>query len=841
MSASDLTPKSVRTAPVLLLCALFTALFGYSLYSFRYEYLAWSSLALVGLYTALIAASVFVVAFIAVKLSAKERKTWKSVLIGVAVMILQQAVQWGMLSFINIGIYHENGNVQASGVAIVIDIAMLAVILCAVLIRLAKRTGKKAVFYPTTAVVLVAAIVFSGYIGNEYFMVKQYFRNKAETKAVAQLESISTKDFSFESIAASALSVSADECNSCREWFEENILTTTGAPAYDFKVGSKTLSETLSEWTFTLGETVVADESETTVITLANDSEQLTARVEAVIYPDFATCEWTVYIQNTGDKNSETISDFYAIDSTLTAENETELYYSLGSSNTAEDFTLYKAALDREVSFGGTEGRSSDAYMPYFNLCGDTGYVISIGWTGQWKAYMDKADSGIAVKIGQQELDAYLLPDEEIRSPLASITFYDGENALKGFNSLRNWISGCVYPDGMDAFTMLEIAGPSSTRTSDEIITEINNVPSEVLASTDYFWMDAGWYKCKEVWSDSVGSWTVDTSRYDNGISELSDVGKELDIGLVLWYEPERVIEGTVLYEEAMKHEGWIVCVNDETYMWNHANDEASAFITDYIADSMIENGVSLYRQDFNFEPLASWENADKDLYDRRDGITENHYVTNYYKFLDTLVERIPGLLIDNCASGGRRLDLEMTKRSIPIWRSDYNCDPHEDLIEATQAQTYGLSFWLPISGTINYVDSEYAARSAIIPCVINTFGGVKSEYYEDYSALRDLQLEMYCPISTSGITKDSILAMQYGKNDGSNGMALVYKRASVTDTSYTVVFNALNPDATYSVYNYDTPDQISQISGKDLMESGIEVEIIEAPKAEIIMYSEVK
>jgi len=63
--------------------------------------------------------------------------------------------------------------------------------------------------------------------------------------------------------------------------------------------------------------------------------------------------------------------------------------------------------------------------------------------------------------------------------------------------------------------------------------------------------------------------------------------------------------------------------------------------------------------------------------------------------FWDELRRRHPGMLIDNCASGGRRLDVESLRRSVPLWRSDYRFrdDRH-------QGMTYGLSFWIPYHGT---------------------------------------------------------------------------------------------------------------------------------------------
>ncbi len=72
--------------------------------------------------------------------------------------------------------------------------------------------------------------------------------------------------------------------------------------------------------------------------------------------------------------------------------------------------------------------------------------------------------------------------------------------------------------------------------------------------------------------------------------------------------------------------------------------------------------------------------------------MTEIRYIEGLYTFWDELRLRHPNLIIDNCASGGRRIDLETVSRSVALWRSDYRYfEPN-----GQQCHTYGLSFYLP-------------------------------------------------------------------------------------------------------------------------------------------------
>lgn len=682
--------------------------------------------------------------------------------------------------------------------------------------------------------VIYLAVSIGGFIT---FNIPRFNRLRAE------------KDIYFAPISAEEMLVSKAEKDKCRSWYNEKLInadSVTDFP-FDFEIDGKSIKKSPDDWSVSVGTEsdtgAVRRGGQTTYITLRNTSKKLTATVEATIYEENATCEWTVYIKNDGDSDSEIISEFYALDDTF-ATGKAMLYYSDGSSDEPSDFILNEKKVDSfKNTFNSDDGRPTDKYLPYFNISGeDSGIILGIGWTGLWEATVEKDGDGTALTVKQENFEAYLLPKEEVRSPLVSLCFYNGNNAIKGFNTFRNWVLDCVYPETIPhTVTMMEVAGPESIATSDQIIDTLNTFGDDIFSNVDNFWMDAGWYKYTESWADGVGNWTVDTGRYDNGISELSSYASEKGLGHVLWYEPERVCIGTDLYNTGSEHDKWLVNNDDYFVMWNLAEEDALNYLCEYIDASIKENGVTVYRQDFNFAPEEYWNKADEEYYNGRTGICENHYVTNLYRFLDYLCKNNEGLIIDNCASGGRRLDLEMTRRSFPAWRSDYNCAYHDDIYEATQSMTYGISFWLPVTGTINYVGSEYQARSAILPSVLDTFGTVTSEYFAEYTEQRELMTGNYFPIENGGYSKDKIHAMQYSLPDGSMGEAFIYKRADVEETEFTVKLNGLNPDSKYEIYDIDSPDDVTTLTGKELMEKGFTIPLPDGEKAIIMMFNEVK
>ncbi|MCR4616121.1 MAG: alpha-galactosidase [Clostridiales bacterium] len=664
------------------------------------------------------------------------------------------------------------------------------------------------------------------------------FKERTDWRALSMTE---IKTYSFDSIDAAELKVTDGERQQCREWFDRHVRLTDGdasRAAFSVTVGGKELRRCSKDWTVTVGEESAEGDvyrhGKTSKTTLKHSQSGLVLSVDATIYEEYAACEWTVYINNPGTAASPVVSKLYGADCTL-AVGKSDLYVSKGSDSDPDDFRLFRTPVNTlPMRMRANAGRNS-SFMPYFNLCGEqTGAVLCVGWTGQWMTTLSQSRSGVEVQAGQETLRGALDVQETLRSAHIALQFYSGGNPLKGFNSLRSWEMDCVIPESASCISSNGYIGEFDLSTCDKLVQDINDMPEELCEETDFIWMDAGWYTNTDFWYNTVGDWRPDPERFPQGLKPLSDAIHQRGMKFLLWYEPERCCTGTQLYSEASKHSGWLLERKGDSSvnMYNLANDDACAYLSDLIAQSVIDNGVDIYRQDFNFDPLNEWELADKTLYGGRKGFEENHYVSNLYRFFDTLMSRIPGLLIDNCASGGRRLDIEMMHRSIPLWRSDYNCALRDgtvkaDVCEATQAQTFGLSCWLPIYGTCVYKEGEYAERTNILPCTMRV----------GFKDVREFLTRNYFPLENGGTDTDKVLAMQFGTE--TSGVALVYAREKVQADDYTLRLNGLNGTSAYKLTNPDDPAFSVVADGKTLMDTGATVNFTEKPKAAIILYSE--
>lgn len=247
---------------------------------------------------------------------------------------------------------------------------------------------------------------------------------------------------------------------------------------------------------------------------------------------------------------------------------------------------------------------------------------------------------------------------------------------------------------------------------------------------------------------------------------------------------------------------------------------------------SLKENGVTFYRQDFNIEPLSFWQENDAKT-PGRTGITENHYITNLYVYWDYLLKNIPGLKIDCCASGGRRLDIELMRRSVPLWRSDYQCDQmdNDTASVSLQDQTYGLSLWIPLSCSTNHwADDRYEYRSFLTPIAeipshlafddTDEF----NNYYDLYNSVKSYFTGSYYPLTAQNYSQSDMIAMEFESSDGQNGCVLVYQRKDYATTNVSLKLSGLDESSDYVISDYDSSSQRYTKSGKELMNTGFSI-----------------
>jgi alpha-galactosidase len=441
------------------------------------------------------------------------------------------------------------------------------------------------------------------------------------------------------------------------------------------------------------------------------------------------------------------------------------------------------------------------------------------------------------VRAGQELTHFRLHPGESVRAPRIVLQFWSGDR-IQSQNTWRRWMLAHNLPRPGGRPLAPQMAGCSSGY-FDEMINAneanqklfIDRYLDEELP-IDFWWMDAGWYVNRTGWPNT-GTWEVDTNRFPRGLRAITDHAHARGIRSIVWFEPERVTPGTWLYEQ---HPEWLLGTDGKQKLLDLGNPDARQWVTDHIDRLIVEQGIDLYRQDFNMRPLDYWRANDPE---DRQGITEIRYVTGFLAFWDELRRRHPDMLIDTCASGGRRNDVETLRRSVPLHRSDY----YRDAVNQ-QCHTYGLASWVPFYGIGSPTHDPYWFRSSMSPHT--TIGPDARRDDVDYELARRLTRQWrevapyllgdYYPLTPYRLDEDVWMAWQFDRPDLGGGLVQVFRRSESPYESARFKLRGLDPDAHYRVTDVDDPG-VKGIMGRQLMEEGLPVQANEQPAALLFTY----
>src|ERR1019366_5063476 len=248
----------------------------------------------------------------------------------------------------------------------------------------------------------------------------------------------------------------------------------------------------------------------------------------------------------------------------------------------------------------------------------------------------------------------------------------------------------------------------------------------------------------------------------------------------------------------------------DKQDLLNLGNPEARLWVTDMISRAIDQDGIDIFRHDFNMDPLTFWRKADAP---DRQGISEIRYVEGLYAFWDDLLPRHPNLMIDNCSSGGRRIDLETSSRSVPLWRSDLFGDTVGE-----QALGLGLNLWVPLSSGGLFIHSTdppdlYQARSTMSSGIILLWDVRKPDL--DLALARKIASEAKAiskyyygdvyPFTPITADEKDWLSYQCDRPDLGEGMVMAFRRKLAVADSLTVKLQGLKPAKTYEVEDVDS------------------------------------
>ncbi|MCW3158050.1 alpha-galactosidase [Micropruina sonneratiae] len=384
------------------------------------------------------------------------------------------------------------------------------------------------------------------------------------------------------------------------------------------------------------------------------------------------------------------------------------------SSDWGDEFTPRRQPLGPEpLELRNTTGRSSKGLHPWLALERGDGrtVVVTPAWSGNWRLDVEPAGAGFVVRAGISpwRFSRRVTPEQTFRAPTVYVS--SAPTRADATAALAAAASAWVVPRTPAVPLTWNHWWPYEDREIDHD-TFLANVEVARRLGYELAVLDAGWFGGADADSDwwrIRGDWDAEnTVRFPAGVAGLARATREQGLQFGVWCEVEALGDDAAVAARrpeivARRDEpgfagaregdpGWLgyVCLGSPA-------GRAHVLVT--LDDLVARTGASWLKVDFNLDPGPGCSRTDHG-HDAGDGLYE-HY-RGLYEVLDVLRDRHPQLIVEDCSSGGLRLDLGLLGHV----HCGFLSDP--DWTEFQLQLLWGVSQLLPAASIFHFSESQW-------------------------------------------------------------------------------------------------------------------------------------
>ncbi|KAK8071441.1 hypothetical protein PG997_011644 [Apiospora hydei] len=175
-------------------------------------------------------------------------------------------------------------------------------------------------------------------------------------------------------------------------------------------------------------------------------------------------------------------------------------------------------------------------------------------------------------------------------------------------------------------------------------------------SGAEYFVIDAGWYADDNDWWDDVGAWEPSKKRFPMGFKNLLDKIRAAGLKPGLWVEAEvigvRSAVADALPPAAYFQRDGERILEKNRYQLDFRHPAVIERMDGVIDRLVTSYGVAYFKFDYNIEVTQG-----TDVASSSPGAGQLAHNRAYLRWVSGLLDRYPGLVIENCSSGAQRMD----------------------------------------------------------------------------------------------------------------------------------------------------------------------------------------
>ena len=340
----------------------------------------------------------------------------------------------------------------------------------------------------------------------------------------------------------------------------------------------------------------------------------------------------------------------------------------------------------------------------------NTGRVIgaALCYSGNYKLRINTHDDEfheLFAGINEENSEYYLEHNETFSTPILALTY--SNDGLSGVSrTFHRWGREYKLANGNKLRRILlnSWEGVYLDIKEDEMGQMMKDIAS---MGGELFVMDDGWFGSKykrNSDNSSLGDWVIDDTKLPHGIEGLINEAKKNNIKFGIWIEPEMTNSTSELYE---KHPDWIIKpTNREPQMGRGGTqlvlDLSNPKVQDFVF-GVVDNLMTKY-------PEIDYIKWDANMNITNHGSQylpasrQNHLYIAYHRGFEKVCQRIrakyPNLTIQDCASGGGRVNWGTLPYFDEFW-----CSDNTDALQRIYMQ-WGTSYFFPAIAMASHISA---------------------------------------------------------------------------------------------------------------------------------------
>ena len=312
-------------------------------------------------------------------------------------------------------------------------------------------------------------------------------------------------------------------------------------------------------------------------------------------------------------------------------------------------------------------------------------WAVNLGWAGSWSMELYRRGDRVNLCGGLAGFDEghfrkTLQPGEELTLPEACLTVVRGgideacEALLDGQKAgleIRGEAEETLNPMYNEYLETWGKPTEKSVRAGIRAVKELG---------LSYFVIDAGWFGTDKSWSVSTGDWQVRKSAFPEGMRKIADEIRAAGMIPGIWFEAEVASDESQVVKEHpemfLQDDGKTIVETNRAFL-NLTREDAQAYLQKKVIDFLKENHFGYIKVDYNNTYGVGFDGFESL------GEAQRQNVLGTYRFFDSMRRQLPDLIVENCASGGHRLEMSMMSRCSMASFSDAHECPEIPLIAA--------------------------------------------------------------------------------------------------------------------------------------------------------------